>query len=204
MSENEFIFNEQAESLVLGDYRCTVDEDKIYVVNVSRPGNEEAISDRAEAEYDGAFPASDMLKGKFGGNLKVLEIGPGLSVFGPKAVVYQVVSDYVICDPVNYHTIGTLLSEVQQYFKLSPGARKHLRELQTSVNIYTNPKLITHVPYMFEQALRSGKLGNGYDVILNFNATAMYYSRTPEEDIRALLRLQPRPGTEELYGYHTF
>lgn len=204
MSETGFIFNEGAESLRFGDYRCTVYGDEISVVNISRPGNEEAITDRAEKEYDGAFPATDMLKGKFGGKLKILEIGPGLSSFGPKAVAYQVVSEYVICEPVDYHAIGALLEEVPRYFGLSKGAKRHLRELITSVQIYTDPRLITHVPYPLEQALYSGQLGSGFDAILNFNATAMYFSRTPEEDIRALLRLSPRPGTEDLYGYHMF
>ena len=204
MNEVGFEFNREAESLRFGDYRCMVNGDEIYIADVSRPGNEVAITDRAEREYDAAFPATDMLHGRFGRKLKILEVGPGLSSFGPKAVAYQVVSEYVICDPVNYHAIGALLEEVPRYFGLSRGAKKYLRELLTSVQIYTNPRLITHIPYTLEQALYSGQLGSGYDAILNFNATAMYFSRDSETDIRALLRPTPRPGTDDLYGYHMF
>ncbi len=204
MNEAGFDFNEGADALLFNGYQCRVDGDEILVADVRRQGDVIAITDRDESEYDSAFPAKDMLKGKFGSKLRIFEVGAGLSSFAPKAVAYRVVEEYVVCDPVDYHAIDALLDGVPKYFHLSRGARAHLRELQTSVAIYTNPRLITHIPLTIEQAFASGQVGQGYDAVLNMFATGMYFSRVSDADMQSLLVQPPRKGTEGLHGYHMF
>jgi hypothetical protein len=175
--------------------------DDILLSDVRIASSPVGITSRSAEDYDElGIPAHDILQGRYGKDLKILEIGAGLSQFAPAYAAWTR-QPVTVCDPIDYASLGDLLKESQRHFSLSSKAKKEVHTLLALVNVYTNPRLIHHIPLTLEQAFYGQELGSGYDCILNINATSMYFSRVTDEDMRGLLTSTPRRGTEEIHEY---
>lgn len=184
----------------IGNYECSVSDNEFLLRDMRDPKRPVGITSRDAKAYDNAgFPAVDVLRGKFGKDLKILEIGTGLSQFVPG---YAAMADVkpVVCDPINYDDLTKLLWKSAKTFKLSHAAQRELKTLLQRAKILSS-NAVVHIQAPVDVALRFHMLGDKFDAILNMYTGTAYDTSVSPGELKTLLG-PARPGKEKASGLH--
>lgn len=202
MGEYGAQIDQLSEPFVLGRYRCMISGDDILLADVHRASAPVGITSRSIQEYDQAgFPAKDIVRGRYGRNIRVLEIGTALSQFMPLWASIASVRP-VVCDPVDYSLLRRLLNEVPYHFTLTKRASDEVKHLTDRAKILASGR-VHHIPLPIDQAFARGALGRDFDVVVNMFTTSMYSSSdVSDSDLRSLLVSSPRKGLENITGLY--
>lgn len=179
-------------------YRVSLDGEELLIADVHNINSPVGITGRNIWEYDQAgFPAKDILNGKYGRDLRILEVGAGLSEFIAK-FASKTSARPVICDPIDYNELQTLLILAKDKLHLQGKAENERKMLLERAEILGSSRNVTHIQFPIHQSIPIVQIGSGFDTVIDMYASSVYDTSVSSGKLESLLRKPPRQGKEAI------